>query len=113
VAVALILAVQLHAFTPVKMTYGFAVLFVVVTTIATAGVWAVVRWIADIQLGTGFLATEEELMWEFVYSTAAGLLAGGIFRVYFGREAFAGRIPDHEADPDGVPVAATPEEDGT
>lgn len=112
-ALALMLAVQLHAFTSVKMTYAFAVLFVVVTTMAAAGVWAVARWLADIQLGTGFLASEEELMWEFVYSTAAGLLAGGIFRAYFGREAFAGRIPDHDADPDAVPARAAADGQGS
>ncbi|PSQ18640.1 hypothetical protein BRD00_04975 [Halobacteriales archaeon QS_8_69_26] len=112
-ALALMVAVELHAFTSVKMTYAFAVLFVVVTTMATAGVWAVVRWLADIQLGTGFLESEEELMWEFVYSTAAGVLAGGVFRAYFGREAFAGRIPDHDADPEAVPATSAVADDAT
>ena len=39
-ALALIVAVELHVFTPVRMTHWFAVLFVVVATITTAGVWA-------------------------------------------------------------------------
>ena len=65
-ALALIVAVELHVFTTVEMSRGFAAGFVVIATMATAGLWALVRWIADISLGTGFLASEEALMWEFV-----------------------------------------------
>lgn len=94
-AVALVIAVELHLFTPVLMTPSFAVLFVVVGTMATAGVWAVVRWSLDLYLGTSFLLDpalaeheiETRLMWEFVFSTAAGLLAGVIFEGYFRRVA--------------------------
>lgn len=102
-ALALIIAVELHLFTPVLMTPPFAVLFVVVTTMATAGIWAVTRWSLDLLLGTAFLLdpslTEAEietrLMWEFVYSTAAGLAAGLVFEGYFRRRARLGaRLPD-------------------
>lgn len=104
-ALALIVAVELDAFTPVRMTAGFAVLFVVVATMATAGVWAVARWLVDITLGTGFLldpalsehAIETNLMWEFVYSTAAGLVAGAVFELYFRRRArLRERLPETE-----------------
>ncbi len=93
-ALALMVAVQLHAFTEVRMSYGFAAVFVVVTTMAAAGVWAVARWLADVRFGTGFIASEQALMWEFVFSTAAGVLAGFVFRAYFRRSAYEGRIPD-------------------
>lgn len=100
-ALALIIAVELHLFTPVRMTSTFAVLFVVVATMATAGSWAVTRWVADLVLGTSFLLvpelTEAEietaLMWEFVYSTAAGVAAGIIFEGYFRRRSMAPRLP--------------------
>ncbi|MDL5362555.1 hypothetical protein [Halalkalicoccus sp. NIPERK01] len=93
-AIALIVAVELQAFTPVRMTSGFAVVFVVVATMATAGAWAVVRWIADLSLATGFLRSEEALMWEFVASTAAGIAAGIVFELYFRRRSrAAGRPP--------------------
>jgi len=82
-ALALLFAVDLDSFTPVEMNDAFAVLFVVVTTMATAGVWAVVRWIADLTLGTGFITSEHTLMLEFVASTVAGVLAGAVFVVYF------------------------------
>ena len=73
-------------------------LFVVITTMAAAGLWAVGQWLSDLYLGTGFLlgrGTEEEveaaLMWDFVAATVAGLAAGVLFEFYFRRRA---RIDD-------------------
>jgi hypothetical protein len=92
-AVALIVAVHLHVFTPVRMNAAFAVFFVVVATMAAAGVWAVVRFGLDSLLGTGFLlrpgvdehVVERNVMLEFVYSTVAGVGAGLVFDRYFRR----------------------------
>lgn len=92
-ALALLVAVNLHLFTEVEMNFGFAVLFVVVTTLAAAGVWAVVRWGADVHLGTELLFVpgqtndeiEHELMLEFVASAVAGLVAGLLFEYYVRR----------------------------
>lgn len=97
-AIALLVAVELHAFTSVRMTPSFSVAFVVIATMATAGAWAVVRWVADLYLATGFLGTEEALMWEFVASTAAGLVAGVVFELYFRRRSrVLSRFTDGEA----------------
>ncbi|WP_277541330.1 hypothetical protein [Haloarcula laminariae] len=101
-AVALIVAVELQLFTPVKMTPRFAVVFVGVATMAAAGVWAVVRWGADRTLGTAFIldpalsehAVEEALMWEFVASTLAGVGAGVVFALYIGYKVGAARVPE-------------------
>ncbi len=84
-AIALLVAVELQVFTPVRMSPGFAVVFVVIATMATAGAWAVVRWVADLYLATGFLESEEALMWEFVASMVAGVFAGIVFERYFRR----------------------------
>lgn len=92
-AVALVVAVELHVLTPVRMTPRFAVGFVVVATLAAAGAWAVARFALDSLLGTKFLldpaldeaTIERDLMFEFVYSTAAGLVAGLLFEGYFRR----------------------------
>ncbi|WP_227373560.1 hypothetical protein [Haladaptatus halobius] len=84
-ALALVVAVELHVFSPVRMTHWFAILFVVITTIATAGVWAIVEWLSDVYLGTQFIHSEHLLMWDFVYATVGGLLAGVVFEVYFRR----------------------------
>lgn len=102
-ALALIVAVELHSFTTVEMSPTFAVVFVAIATMATAGVWAVVRWSLDVTLGTAFMfepgLTEAEIergvMLEFVASTAAGLLGGIIFEFYVRRRARPGaRVPE-------------------
>lgn len=101
-AVALIVAVELQLFTSVKMTGRFAVVFVGVATMATAGVWAVVRWSVDQLLGTAFIldptrsehAIEEALMWEFVASTLAGVGAGVLFALYLGHKVGTKRLPE-------------------
>jgi hypothetical protein len=95
-AVALILAVELDVFTPVRMSDSFAVAFVAITTVATAGLWAEVRWLSDILFGTGFLldgrpehVIEDALMWDFVAATVVGVAAGVLFELYFRRYADA------------------------
>ncbi len=106
-AVALIIAVELDVFTPVRMNFTFAVFFVVVATMAAAGVWAVVKWLADLYLGTSLLLTgapeheiEAALMWDFVAATAAGLLAGVVFEYYFRRYADTSpRVADNRGEP--------------
>ncbi len=92
-ALALVVAVELNLFSTVRMTVGFAITFVIFATLATAGVWALVRWTLDLTLGTDTLlvsgATDEtihdELMLEFVYSALAGVGAGVVFEGYFRR----------------------------
>jgi len=86
---ALVVAVQLDAFTPVEMTPRFGVLFVTVATAAFAGVRGVVEFTADAVLGTAFLADVNELMWDLVLATAVGLVAGLCFDLYL-------RTSDHE-----------------
>jgi hypothetical protein len=93
-ALALVAAAELHLFTTVEMSYRFAIAFVVITTLATAGIWAVVRWVADLYLGTGFLTTGNALMWEFVASTIAGLGAGLFFEGYVRRRLRTERLPE-------------------
>ncbi|USZ69321.1 hypothetical protein NGM10_06175 [Halorussus salilacus] len=87
-ALALLVAVELDAFTSVEMSAGFAVGFVVVTTMATAGTWAVVQFAADRLLGTAFLTTPDALMWDLVFASLTGVLAGGLFEAYFHGEPF-------------------------
>ncbi|MFB6070434.1 MAG: hypothetical protein ABEJ76_05365 [Halanaeroarchaeum sp.] len=104
-AVALLIAVELDVFTAVRMTTAFAVVFVVLVTMATAGAWAIVQWLSDVYLGTTFIyptpppvdpavdaAAHDSLMWDFVAATAAGVLAGVVFAIYF-RERANTRVP--------------------
>ena len=90
---ALLVTVELHMFTRVRMTHWFAVVFVVMTTMASTAAWAVVRWNSDRLLGTEFLSTpgmsgdaaNAVLMVEFLWVTLAGLAAGVLFDAYFKR----------------------------
>jgi len=88
---ALIVTVELHMFTSVRLTHWFAVLLVVLTTLASVAAWSVVRWSLDQQFGTQFLigpettqdAANAALMGEFIWVTLAGLAAGVLFDAYF------------------------------
>lgn len=93
---ALIVTVELHVFTTVRMTHWFAVVFVTMTTMASGAAWTVVRWNADRLLGTAFLSnpgmTQMEanaaLSTEFVRIALAGLVAGVLFDAYFKRRGW-------------------------
>jgi hypothetical protein len=103
-AVALMLAVELDVFTPVRMNRPFAVLFVAVTTAAAAGLWALLKWSSDVYLGTTLMldgrperVVEQALMWDFVAATVAGVGAGALFDYYFRRrDRAARRVLDEE-----------------
>jgi len=90
-ALALIVTVELHMFTELRLTDWFAVLFVVMATLASVAAWSVVRWNFDQRLGTEFLiqpgvsqdAANAALMVEFIWVTLAGLVAGVLFDAYF------------------------------
>lgn len=94
---ALVVTVELHTFTSVRMTHWFAVVFVTMTTMASVAAWAVVRWSADGLLGTQFLTepgvtqaqANAALMTEFVRVAVAGLVAGVLFDAYFKRRGRA------------------------
>ncbi|MFC7071536.1 hypothetical protein ACFQJ7_16635 [Halovenus rubra] len=99
-ALALIVAVELELFTDVEMTIGFAIGFVILATLAAAGVGAVIRWRVDLLFDTTTLlkpgvseqTIHDELMIEFLYSALAGLFAGVIFQIYFRRTALNERF---------------------
>jgi hypothetical protein len=81
-ALSLLVAIEIHVFTTVRMSHRFALAFVVVTTSAFAAVWAVARWTSDVLLDTSFVATHDVLMFEFGVATLAGLGAGLALEAY-------------------------------
>ncbi|WP_222918986.1 hypothetical protein [Natrinema sp. SYSU A 869] len=94
-AIALVLSVELQSFTSVRMTSTFAIVLVVVATMAAAGLWALLRWSASQTLGVPFTTDHDAVMWEFVYSAVAGLGAGVVFELYFRRLArLEQRLPE-------------------
>ena len=84
-ALALLVVVELHAFTSLRVTHWFAVVLVVLTTLAAVAAWTVFRWNADRFLGTAYLVDNETLMIEWLYVTLAGVGAGLLFDGYFRR----------------------------
>lgn len=80
--VSLLLVTELDTFTSFRSNSSFAVLIVSLISVAVAGFWAVGRWLSDIYLGTSFIVSEHDLMWEFSAALLAGILAGMIFRYY-------------------------------
>lgn len=101
-ALALIVAVELDLFTDVEMTIGFAVVFVTMATLATAGLGALFQWQLDVLLGTETLlesgktddTIHDEMMIEFIYSAVAGVVAGIVFQLYFRRPAMEQRVAE-------------------
>lgn len=88
----LLIAVELHRFTTLRLVPWFAIVLTVLFTLAMAGVLNVLRWSSDVLFGTAFLldgrtqdAINAAVMIEFIYATVAGLLGGLIFFVYFRR----------------------------
>lgn len=84
-ALGMLVVVALQLTSSVRMTPTFAVFFVVLTTMATAGFWAVGSAASARYLGTAFVETNEQLMVIFTAATLSGLVAGAIFRWYFRR----------------------------
>ena len=82
---ALLVVVELHTFSTLQVTHWFAVVLVVLTTLAAVAAWTVFRWNADRFLGTSYLVDNETLMTEWLYVTLAGVVAGLLFDGYFRR----------------------------
>lgn len=108
--ISLLLAAEINWFTPVKMTANFAILVVIVTTLAISGLWHLTEWTLDIYLGTSYLLDNrspdlinDAVMHQFIYAAIAGIIAGILFGCYF-RSA-------GNANPVEVPVRISPEED--
>ena len=99
--VALLLAVVLDAYTSLTMTPRFATVFVVIVTMAVAGVWAVGIYATDTLLGTAFLDGQTELMWDLVTAAATGIVAGVVFELYVERSARIARLRVSEPDSSG------------
>lgn len=93
-AVALIVVTELHVLARVHLTHWFAIVLVMLATLAVAAAWAIIRWLMDQYLDTAFIPdshdqdlANEALMIEFGWVLVAGLVAGVLFDLYFRRRA--------------------------
>ena len=85
-ALGMLVVAALQSTGSVRMTPTFAVVFVVLVTMATAGFWAVGSTASAQYLGTSFVETNDGLMIIFTAATLAAFVAGGLFYVYFRRQ---------------------------
>lgn len=93
-AIALLLIVELDRFTTLRLVPWFAVVLTVLSTLAMSGLLNILRWSADMLVGTAYLldgrtqdAINAAVMIEFIYATIAGIVAGAVFYWYFHRAA--------------------------
>lgn len=97
-AVAVVVVLQIETFTRVRMNRGFAVAFVVMTTVTAAGVWELGRWLVDLAVGTDLVGTNDDLMWRLVASALGGVAAGLLV------DRYLMQLPGTELVPDGFDV---------
>lgn len=90
---ALVVVVEITAFSSAEMPSWFAVVFVVALTLTAAAVWGIVQFGSDWYLGTSFIAGRADLMWDLVGATGIGILAGVVFELYFRRAAQEPTVP--------------------
>jgi hypothetical protein len=93
-ALALLVVAEIEMFSTAEMTRPFAVVFVVLTTMAVASVWAGAQWLSDAFLGTSFLTTRTALMWDLAVATLVGVGSGLLFELYFRHEADGDDVED-------------------
>lgn len=98
VALAMLVVVTLQLTTPVRMTPDFAIGFVVIATLGTAGLWALGSAASARYLGTSFVETNEQLMIVFTATLLASLVAGVVFRWYFRRQLAANLASDADTE---------------
>lgn len=84
-AFALVAVAELEAFTGVEMTRRFAVGFAALTTMAVQGVWTIGRYVSDQYLGTGYVASQAQIQWDFVFVTLVAVVVATAFELYFRR----------------------------
>ncbi|WP_255151111.1 hypothetical protein [Halorarius halobius] len=84
-ALAILVVVTLQLTTTVRMTPNFAIGFVVIATLATAGLWALGSAASARYLGTEFVETNDQLMLVFTAALAASVVSALLFRWYFAR----------------------------
>jgi len=95
---ALVVAVELDAFTDVRMTPDFAVGFVVAVTMAVGALWVIARYASDAYLGTSLLTTQSAVMWDLIFATGVGIAAGLVFELYFRRLSPGHNKPSRKAE---------------
>ena len=80
---ALALTLEVHALTDVRLERWLAIAFVTMIASGIAAVWTILTWVQDLVAGTAVLTGNTELMWLLITATAAGIVAGVCFDLYY------------------------------
>lgn len=91
-SIALILVVELHAYTAVSLSRRFAVVFATMTTLSLQALWIVAQYYSDRWLETGFLTSQVELQWDIVYVTVVSVLLAVFVEWSLERFDFGGAV---------------------
>ncbi|MDQ1372051.1 MAG: hypothetical protein QG582_966 [Candidatus Thermoplasmatota archaeon] len=77
-----LLTLMLDMYTEVKMNRAFAVFFVVIFTMAVSGFWQVGEYLSDVFVDTENISSNTQVMKEFIWVTAGGLVMGFVYGAY-------------------------------
>lgn len=77
-----LLTVELQLYTGVRMNRPFAVFFVVMFTLAVSGFWGLGEFVGDVVNGTHRLASNSQVMKDFVWSLVGGIMMGFVYNLY-------------------------------
>jgi len=87
-ALGLLVVAEIDRFSAAEMPGWVAAVLVVMTTMSVASTWAVVRYLANVAVGTAFFTSTEALMWDLVVASTTGVVAGAVFERWLrGEEA--------------------------
>jgi len=77
-----LLTIELHMYTEVRMNRAFAVMFVIVFTLAVSGFWQVGEYFGDQIYGTHYQGTNDDVMKGFLWTLVGGILMGTVYDLY-------------------------------
>lgn len=77
-----LMTVELQMYTNVRMNRPFAVVFVILFTLAAAGFWEVGLYLGDLHYGTHHQGTNEDVMMTLVWVLVGGILMGLFYTLY-------------------------------
>jgi hypothetical protein len=77
-----LLTLELHMYTEVRMNRAFSVFFVVMFTMAVSGFWQLGEYLADVFAGTDNIASNAQVMKEFLWATVGGVAMGLAYGAY-------------------------------
>lgn len=87
---ALVVVIELDAFTTVEMSRRFTVVFAAMTTMAVQTWVSIAQFFSDRWFGSTYLPSQTELQWDIVSVTVVALVVSAVFVWYFERFSHVG-----------------------